>query len=42
MEIVEERYLKWVTGLDNCMPVYMVGKELQRNKLKRRAEKRAW
>lgn len=37
MENLEERYLRWVMGLNNRTPGYMVRKELQRGKLKKRA-----
>lgn len=42
MERLEERYLRWVMGLDSRTPDYMVKEELHRGKLKGRAGSRAW
>src|SRR5436190_13640875 len=42
MEKLEERYLRWVLGVDGRTPGYMVREELQREKLRTRAGKRAW
>lgn len=42
MEWMEKRYLKWVLGVDRRTPGYLVKEELQRNKLRGRAGRRAW
>ncbi|XP_067203031.1 uncharacterized protein [Linepithema humile] len=42
MKKLEERYLKWVLGVDGRTPGYMVREELKREKLRGRAGKRAW
>ncbi|KAL6438743.1 hypothetical protein ACFW04_004617 [Cataglyphis niger] len=42
LERLQERYLKWLLGLDWGAPGYMVRKELQREKLRGRAGIRAW
>jgi len=42
MERLEERYLRWVFGLDSKTPGYIVREEVKRNKLRERAVKRAW
>lgn len=41
-ERLEERYLRWVLGVDGRTPRYMVREELQREKLRGRAGGRAW
>jgi hypothetical protein len=42
IERLEERYLRWVLGVDGRTPGYMVREELQREKLRGRAGRRAW
>ncbi|CAK9801077.1 Retrovirus-related Pol polyprotein from type-1 retrotransposable element R2 (Fragment) [Anthophora plagiata] len=42
MEKVQERYLRWVLGVDRTVPGYMVREELQREELRGRAGMRAW
>lgn len=42
MEQLEERYLKWVLGVYTRTPGYLVREELQREKLRIRAGRRAW
>lgn len=42
MEKVEERYLRWIFGLDRRVPGYLVREEIQREKLRERAGKRTW
>lgn len=42
MEGLAERYLRWVLGVDGRTPGYMVREELQREKIRNRAAKRAW
>jgi hypothetical protein len=42
MERLEERYLRWVFGLDSKTPGYIVREEIKRNKLRERAGRRAW
>ncbi|KAL6419029.1 hypothetical protein ACFW04_014075 [Cataglyphis niger] len=42
LERLQERYLRWILGLEWEMPGYMVREELQREKLKRTAGRRAW
>lgn len=39
--IVQERFLKWVLGVECRTPGYMVREEVQREKLKSRAGRRA-
>jgi len=41
-EKLEERYLRWVLGVGYRTPWYMVREELQREKLRGKAGKRAW
>jgi len=41
MERIEERYLRWVLGVDARTPGYMVREELQREKLRGRMGRRA-
>lgn len=41
MEKLEERYLRWVMGLNSKTPGYMVREELQRGKLKGKVGRRA-
>lgn len=38
---MEERYLRWVVGLDR-RPGYLIREEIQRRKLRERARKRAY
>ncbi|XP_067217103.1 LINE-1 retrotransposable element ORF2 protein [Linepithema humile] len=42
MERAEERYLRWVLGVEARTPGYLVREELQREKLRGRAGRRAW
>ncbi|XP_071581079.1 uncharacterized protein [Temnothorax nylanderi] len=42
MERLEERYIRWVLGVDGRTPWYLVREELQREKLRGRAEMSAW
>ena len=42
VECLQERYVRWVLGVDWCTPGYMVREELQRDMLKGRAGMRAW
>lgn len=38
LEKLQERFLKWILGVERSTPGYMVRKELQREKLKGRSE----
>lgn len=42
MERLEERYLRWMLGVDKWTPAYLVREELQREKLRIRAGRRVW
>lgn len=42
MEKMEERYLKWVLGMDKRTREYLVREKLQKDKLRERAGRRAW
>lgn len=42
MERLEERYIRWILGVDSRTPGYMVREEMQREKVRVRAGKRAW
>lgn len=42
IEGMQERYMRWVMGLDWVMPAYMVRNEGKREKLRIKATKRAW
>ncbi|KAL6421353.1 hypothetical protein ACFW04_014690 [Cataglyphis niger] len=42
LERLQERYLRWVLGMEWGTPGYMVREELQRKKLRGRAGKRPW
>ncbi|CAK9832677.1 Retrovirus-related Pol polyprotein from type-1 retrotransposable element R2 (Fragment) [Anthophora retusa] len=42
IEKVQERYLRWVLGVDRTVPGYMIREELQREELGGRAGMRAW
>jgi len=42
LEKLEERYLRWVLGVEGSTPWYLVREELQRDKLSIRAGRRAW
>lgn len=42
MERVEERYLRWMLGVDRETPGCLVREELQREKVRGRAGRRAW
>lgn len=39
---IEERYLSWPLGIEGRMPGYLVREELQREKLRIRAGRKAW
>jgi len=42
LEKLQERFLKWILGVERSTPGYMVREELQRERLKGRAGMRAW
>lgn len=42
MDRLEEKYFKWVLGVEGRTPGYLAREELQREKLRRKAGKRAW
>jgi len=42
MERMQERYLRWMMGVGWRVPGYMIREELQRDKLRGRAGRRAW
>jgi len=42
MERMQERYLRWMMGVGWRVPGYMIKEELQRDKLRGRAGRRAW
>jgi len=42
LEKMEERYMRWVLGVEGKTPGYLVREEIQREKLCVRAGKRAW
>lgn len=42
IEGLEERYLRWLLGVDRWTPGYLLREELQREKLRVRAGRRAW
>ncbi|XP_071572354.1 uncharacterized protein [Temnothorax nylanderi] len=42
VEGIQERYLRWVLGVNWRTPGYMVRDELEREKMRARASKRAW
>ena len=42
VEGLQERYLKWVLGVERCTPGYMVREEMQREMLRGKAGMRAW
>lgn len=42
LEKLQERFLRWMMGLERRTPGYMVRKELQREKLRTRAGRRTW
>lgn len=42
MERVEERYLRWVMGVDGITPGYLIREKLQREKIRSRASRKAW
>ncbi|EZA58505.1 hypothetical protein X777_14664 [Ooceraea biroi] len=42
IEKLEERYLRWIIGVESRTLGYMVREELQREKIRRRADKRTW
>jgi len=42
VEKMEERYLRWLLGVGFRTPWYMVREELQREKIRGRARRRAW
>ena len=39
---IQEKYLRWIFGLNWRTPGYMVRDELEREKMRTRASKRAW
>lgn len=41
IEKLQERYTKWVFGLDSCTPGYMVREEFKRDKIRKKAGERA-
>lgn len=41
IEKLEEKYLKWVLGVDRRIPGYMIREELQKKKITGKARKRA-
>ncbi|EZA51890.1 hypothetical protein X777_09583 [Ooceraea biroi] len=42
VEAMQERYIKWILGVDWVTPGYMVKKEVKREKLRMRCARRAW
>lgn len=42
VEAIEERFLRWVMGLDGRTPGYMVREEVQRDKLVGRTGNKTW
>lgn len=42
VERLQERYLRWVLGVERNVPGYMVCEKMQRDKLEGRAGMRAW
>jgi len=42
IEKLEERYMRWLLGVERMTPWYLVREELQREKLRCRAARRAW
>jgi len=42
IEMVQDRFLRWVVGVEKYTPGYMVREELQKDKLRGRARLRAW
>ena len=42
LERMQEKYLKWLLGVEWGTPGYMIREELQRDKVKTRAGRRAW
>lgn len=42
LEKLEEKYLRWTLGVEGRIPWYLVRGELQRDKLRVRAARRAW
>jgi len=42
LERLEERYLRWLFGLDSKTPGHLIREEIKRNKLRERAGARAW
>jgi len=41
LERLEQRYLRWLFGLDSKTPGYLIREEIKRNKLRERAGARA-
>ena len=39
---MQERFLKWVFGVEKRIPGYLVKKEIQREMMRSRAGRRAW
>lgn len=42
MEKLQERFLRWVMGVEERTPGYMVREEIKKEKLRSRTERRAW
>jgi len=42
MERLQERYLRWILGVEGRTPGYLIREEVKREKLRIRARKRAW
>lgn len=42
VERLHERFLRWVLGVENRTPGYMIREELKREKIRSRAGRRAW
>jgi len=42
IERLEERYMRWVMGLERRTPGYLIREEIKRGKLRERAGRRAW
>lgn len=42
VEKIGKKYLRWLLGVDRRTPGYMIREEMQREKMRKRAGKRAW
>jgi len=42
VERLQERFIRWVMGVEGRTPGYMVREEVQRMKIRNRAGRRAW